>query len=97
MELYAMNNIERTEIIKGGLSTVYGSGAMGGVINIITENDGKKKWISLNSIYDRPKIFSNSIGFGFGYKKIIYSGNMNYSTTNGYDLTPIDLNQGYNA
>ena len=92
--LFNINNIERIEIIKGGLSTVYGSGAMGGVINIITESNTEKKWINFNSIYDRPKIFSNSLGFGFRYKKIIYSGNMNYSSTNGYDLTPVDLNSG---
>ena len=31
-----VNNIDRIEIVRGGLSTVYGSGAMGGVVNLIT-------------------------------------------------------------
>jgi len=31
-----MADVERVEVIKGALSTLYGSGAMGGVVNIIT-------------------------------------------------------------
>jgi outer membrane receptor for ferrienterochelin and colicins len=31
-----MNNVERIEIVRGAQSALYGAGAMGGVINIIT-------------------------------------------------------------
>ncbi len=34
----ALNQIERIEIVKGGLSALYGSDAVAGVINIITKN-----------------------------------------------------------
>jgi len=37
------DNIERIEIVKGAASALYGSQAMGGVINIITKKS-KKKW-----------------------------------------------------
>ena len=40
--------IERIEIIKGNLSTLYGSDAIGGVINIITRRQADKK-ISVNA------------------------------------------------
>lgn len=33
-----VDNIERIEIVKGAMSTLYGSQAMGGVVNIITKN-----------------------------------------------------------
>ena len=39
-----INDIERIEVIKGAASALYGTGALGGVVNIITKdghyNDG---------------------------------------------------------
>lgn len=35
------SEIERVEIVRGGSSVIYGSNAIGGVINIITKNPGK--------------------------------------------------------
>ncbi|MDD3788173.1 MAG: TonB-dependent receptor [Petrimonas sp.] len=37
-----VSNIQRIEIVKGATSALYGSGAMGGVINIITKNPTKE-------------------------------------------------------
>ena len=67
---FNVNNIDRIEIVRGGLSTVYGSGAMGGVVNIITKNTNNPIWLSYNSFYDSPKQFSNALNFGFNQKKI---------------------------
>ena len=35
---YGIDNVERVEIVKGAASTLYGSSAVGGVINIITRD-----------------------------------------------------------
>ncbi|OGU54552.1 MAG: hypothetical protein A2V66_02800 [Ignavibacteria bacterium RBG_13_36_8] len=37
LSLIDVNDIERIEVIKGGVSSLYGSGAMGGVVNIKTK------------------------------------------------------------
>ncbi|QDR79095.1 TonB-dependent receptor plug domain-containing protein [Sporomusa termitida] len=41
--IISMNNIERIEIVKGGASALYGSDAVGGVINIITRKGAEDK------------------------------------------------------
>lgn len=37
LSLFDMNDIEKIEVIKGGTSTLYGSGGIGGIVNIITK------------------------------------------------------------
>jgi outer membrane receptor for ferrienterochelin and colicins len=39
-----MDNVARIEIVRGPASSLYGSDAMGGVINIITKNPQKQEW-----------------------------------------------------
>ncbi len=38
LSMIDVNEIERVEVLKGASSSIYGTGAMGGVINIITKN-----------------------------------------------------------
>ncbi len=47
-------NIEKIEIIRGASSALYGSDAMGGVINIITKNAHKKFDVSADVHYQTP-------------------------------------------
>lgn len=65
-----MNNVKQVEIIKGPMSSIYGSDALGGVINIIT-NDKVEEKISFasNSLYE-------SVG------KYNFDGNLAYSYLN---------------
>ena len=44
--------IERIEIVKGAASTLYGSSAMGGVVNIITKGPSDKWAANVNSRYE---------------------------------------------
>ena len=58
LDQIAVSNIEKIEITKGPGSSLYGSEAMGGIINIITDNDLSKQKFNFqlrNNFYE-PKI-----------------------------------------
>ena len=62
LDQIAVSNIEKIEITKGPGSSLYGSEAMGGIINIITDNDLSKKNLIFNCVITfmspRLKIFT---------------------------------------
>lgn len=83
-----MENVERIEVIKGASSSLYGSNAIGGVINIITKRISKPlegKFYSRYSKYN--ELFT---GGGISLKKGIFGSrtSITYSHTDGYDNTP---------
>ena len=96
-----VGNIEKIEIIKGASSCLYGSEAMGGVINIITENHRNNSDIPklktnleyrLNSI--REDIFNThdiSALSNYTSSKIKISLFANMYKSNGYDFNKEDL------
>jgi len=68
------DNIERIEVIRGPQSTLYGSNAIGGVINIITKGGGVRKpsgWLTLEA--GSYNTFRESAGFSGGDKRFQYS------------------------
>lgn len=63
LNLLAVDQIERIEIMKGGQSTLYGSDAVAGIINIITRKAGSKKISGfLNSQAGSYGMLRNSAG-----------------------------------
>ena len=62
-----LEDIERIEIIKGASSSLYGSNALGGVINIITKN--AKKSFEGDLSYQYETIESHKANIGIGSKQ----------------------------
>lgn len=86
-----VNNIKQIEIVKGASSSLYGSEALGGVINIITESPKNKKLTGeLNSRLGSFLTTDNNLNFGFGIKKININASINSFSTDGYDLDKTD-------
>jgi len=82
------NDIERIEVIKGASSSLYGSNAIGGVVNIITKEVKNPIEISLHSKYSKYNDLTSGAKFGLTIGKFTSKTEFEYKTMDGYDLTP---------
>lgn len=98
----AVGNIDRIEIVKGASSALYGSEAMGGVINVITKKPKKDRFSGMLS-YRYATLNTNDINSDILWKKNKFSVNLfaNFYSSDGYDLdktTPLkNVEQFYNT
>jgi vitamin B12 transporter len=84
LRLINIDQIERIEILKGGQSTIYGSDAVAGVINIITKKDGKKgNNVSGIASYGSYNTFKGSIGLNSKVDVFSYNINYTHNSTDG--------------
>ena len=83
-----LSNVERIEVIEGGMSSLYGSSAIGGVVNIITKKNKAPFKLEVSYFYDKPMVLSKYLNLGFNFKDISYSLNLSNQESDGYDLTP---------
>jgi outer membrane receptor for ferrienterochelin and colicins len=81
-----VGNIKQIEVVKGASSSLYGSEALGGVINIITETP--KKGINGAINYRLGTYNTNDLSSSFSYKKkrIGITAFLNRYSSTGYDL-----------
>ena len=86
----AVGNIRQIEIVKGASSSLYGSEALGGVINIITENPKPGFLGEIN--YRYGSFNTHDANFNARYKKnnIGISAFVNRYSSDGYDLDNSD-------
>jgi outer membrane receptor for ferrienterochelin and colicins len=83
----SIRGIKKIEIIKGPSSSLYGSEAMGGVINIITDEAGGRKF-DLGIRYGRFNTINGSIDFSRKINKLDLQINTDYNRSEGYSLKP---------
>ncbi len=104
LEMINPESIERIEIIKGPRSTVYGSEAIGGVINIITKKQDSEKSASLK--FSDGRYSTQEQGIDLAYGNDMVSGNFSYNqfdsdgfpatttsdSDHGHDNSTVNLN-----
>lgn len=86
-----VNNIKQIEIVKGPSSSLYGSEALGGVINIITEKPKKNTLKGGVGYFVRAGSKNElDINTNFIYKKEKFGfvGGFNLNSSGGFDLSP---------
>lgn len=85
----SVNNIEKIEIVKGASSSLYGSEALAGVVNIITKKTITTEQLKGNINYKLATFNTHDIATSleFGKKKIGFELFGNYFKTDGYNLT----------
>jgi len=87
--------IERIEIVKGARSALYGTEAIGGVINVITRQADKSS-IDFSLGYGSFDTRSADINGGFASENGSVGGTLNWNTTDGYEIrTDSDIERGY--
>jgi outer membrane receptor for ferrienterochelin and colicins len=86
----SVGNIKQIEVVKGASSSLYGSEALGGVINIITETP--KYGLKGNMNYRVGAFNTNDISTTINYKKNKLGINafLNRYSSDGYDLNKND-------
>lgn len=89
-----VGNIKQIEVVKGASSSLYGSEALGGVINIITENPKFGFKGDVNYRYGTNNSQDASANIGYKQDRFSVSAFINRNSTDGYDLIEDD---GYNT
>jgi len=92
LRLFSIDQIDHIEILKGGQSTIYGSDAVAGVINIITKKGGPKG----NTIYGVAsagsfETYKGTIGLNGGVEGFSYNINYTHLKTDGISEAEVPL------
>ena len=86
----SVSNIERIEIIKGASSSLYGSEALGGVVNIVTRQHITESRGSIGALYGTNHTFDGTVTgetpYSSGKGTAYLSGD--YYRSNGFNVNP---------
>jgi vitamin B12 transporter len=77
------DNIDRIEVVRGPGSTLYGSDALGGVINIITKKGQGEPRLTVSAEGGSYETHREKIGLSGGSEKLNYSLTASYLDSNG--------------
>ncbi|WDF54256.1 TonB-dependent receptor plug domain-containing protein [Mucilaginibacter sp. KACC 22063] len=82
------NGIDRIEVVKGPVSSLYGSEAMAGVINLISATPPLGASASLATRYGTNKNADVSLNAAYATPRLSIAGFINRNSSGGYSLIP---------
>ncbi|WP_421920264.1 TonB-dependent receptor [Marinifilum sp.] len=91
------DDIEQIEVVKGASSTLYGSDAIAGVINIITKKLKGKTSVNSSSRLGAYGEFKQLNSFGFSKGKLSGKTTFNYKQKAGYQLNSMKYNNKWES
>lgn len=83
---FNVDDIERIEVIKGSQSTIYGSNALGGVVNIITKTANRPLTANLNARYAGSNGQKYTASAGVRKDKLTSYTSLTYRTMDTYEV-----------
>jgi len=86
------DEIEQIEIVKGASSTLYGSDAIAGVINIITKKSKTNFSVNNSTQVGGKGHFTQLNTVSFNKGKLYGKTSFNYKTNDGYQLSSVEFN-----
>ena len=82
-----LGNVERVEIVKGSMSSLWGNHAIGGVINIITKKGGENSTL-ISSQYGTNNEHLTGITTTIGKRNLKNVSQISYGGSDGFDIDP---------
>lgn len=83
LSMFDVNEIERIEVIKGASSSIYGTGAMGGIVNILTQK---------GQYYNKPTMHGSAMALYEGVNNLLGT---NVAVESGSKSWKVRLSGGY--
>lgn len=92
-----MDNVERIEIVKGAASSLYGSNAVGAVINLITKKSTEPWAVNVNTRFGAHSEQRHGGAIGVAKGRFNNTTNIQYVQTDSYSLGEGDYNSVFGS
>ncbi len=81
-----VSQIERIEVVRGPQSSLYGSSAIGGIIQIFTNKETRGQSFYADTGYGSDDTVEANAGFGYGNETSSFNIGVGYIDSNGYNF-----------
>jgi len=92
---FPLHNVKRIEVVKGPLSSLYGSGAMGGVVNILTRQPSTESKLAFEGDYGSFNTHNVTGSFEESFSKLNFLGTAQKNSSDGHLENSVSSTEAY--